>query len=765
MVVWHRFAQGIQLAGDGWQGKLLVLEPQIFRVLLYKNDTCLPQVHTVSWAETDTPPEGHRRDTAFGRFSYPDFTLEETPEGIAVFTSRLCARLRLEDFAISWFIWRQGEWRPLMQDRPTGAYNFTGRYGPGMRHYVQRNRQDVHFGLGEKTGDVVKTGRRYRMANIDCMGYDARRSDPLYKHLPYTLCHGEQGWYALYYDTPAECQMDLGCELDNYHGLYQYFQADCEYLDYYMFGGEAPSDIVPAFAQLGGIPLMPPFWSLGYLGSAMQYTDGPAPVEDLQGFAARCREYGIPCTGFHLSSGYTSIGERRYVFHWNREKFPDIAGFAQGMKENGIQVVANIKPCLLVDHPLYSQCREQGLFVTNPDGSPALSRFWDGDGSWLDFTNPAALGWWHQQVTEQILAYGLETWNDNNEFEIWDTAVQCIGSNGETTAAALRPMMTLQMLRTSYNAQVGANPSKRPFMVSRAGCLGLQRFAQTWTGDNYTCWETLRYNHKMGLGLSLSGIYNFGHDVGGFAGPKPSPELFLRWMQHGVFMPRFCIHSWNEDGSVNEPWMYPQLMPAIQQLMRLRTRIMPQLYHLLYQAHTHYQPIVRPVFYEFGGADYESDLYLLGREMLVANVFDEGVTCISVHLPAGTGWYVYGESRFFEGGQAVEMDACLEAPVAVFVREGSMLLAGESGGQVVELYLPAQGTLEERFLWDDGESVLHSGAAQYVRVKAQCADNLVQVHAEGCQHLRLRVYDFWNRPVEILGDAVLEGGGIIADNR
>ena len=97
----------------------------------------------------------------------------------------------------------------------------------------------------------------------------------------------------------------------------------------------------------------------------------------------------------------------------------------------------------------------------------------------------------------------------------------------------------------------------------------MQRYAQTWTGDNFTSWKTLRYNLRMGHGLSLSGIFNFGHDVGGFAGPKPEPELFLRWIEQGIYWPRFSIHSWNEDGSANEPWMYPEILGAVREALEL----------------------------------------------------------------------------------------------------------------------------------------------------------------------------------------------------
>src|SRR5260370_33262245 len=107
------------------------------------------------------------------------------------------------------------------------------------------------------------------------------------------------------------------------------------------------------------------------------------------------------------------------------------------------------------------------------------------------------------------------------------------------------------MIRTSRDAQREFVPAKRPFLVSRSGAVGMHRYVQTWSGDNYTSWESLRYNIKMGIGLALSGVSNLGHDIGGFSGPAPDQELFFRLGQFRVFLPRFSIHSLNDDGSGN----------------------------------------------------------------------------------------------------------------------------------------------------------------------------------------------------------------------
>ena len=199
----------------------------------------------------------------------------------------------------------------------------------------------------------------------------------------------------------------------------------------------------------------------------------------------------------------------------------------------------------------------------------------------------------------QLLDNGIaSTWNDNNEFEVWDDSALANLNGRGGAMACLRPVQTGLMLRASALAQQ-EHRQNRPFLVTRSGGPGLQRYAQTWTGDNRTDWKTLRYNLRMGHGLSLSGIFNFGHDVGGFAGRKPEPELFMRWIEQGIYWPRFTIHSWNDDGSANEPWMYPEILPLVRAAMEWRERLVPLLYTLMWRAHAHHEPILRPLFFDF----------------------------------------------------------------------------------------------------------------------------------------------------------------------
>jgi alpha-glucosidase len=570
---------------------------------------------------------------------------------------------------------------------------------------------------------------------VDALGYSARTSDPLYKHIPFYITRRPDGAAAgLFYDTLSDCTFDMGCERSNYHGLFRSFTADHGDLDYYVIAGPLPQ-IVRRYTWLTGKPTLLPKWALGYSGSTMSYTDRPDAQAAMAEFLAQCEEHDILCDSFHLSSGYTSIGDKRYVFHWNRDKFPDPAAFVRSYAEKGVRLIPNIKPALLHDHPLFAEARDRGLLITGEGGEPEWVQFWGAVGAYLDFSNPATFAWWKERLTSTLLDVGMGgTWNDNNEFEIVSPKARAkMGSAIET-----KPLQTLQMLRASCEAQIAHAPDKRPFLVSRAGAAGMQRYVQTWSGDNYTSWETLKYNVRMGLGLALSGVSNIGHDVGGFDGPKPDAELFVRWIGFGIFMPRFSIHSWNTDGSVNEPWMHPEVTPHVRDLIKLRYRLLPHLYDLSWKYAQGCEPIVRPTCFDFPDDPAcldDNDDMMLGAALLVAPVVEPGVAMRTLYLPAGVRWFDWWTGEVFDGGQTVWRPAPFRRP-PLFARAGSVIalntaeqrFGARADHRGFAVFPVARGTFEVEIFDDDGESqAWRRGRYRLWRVVVNCNETAVVI--------------------------------------
>ena len=659
---------------SGWQCRIFVLADDLFRVLLLHNSQLRePRTWMVAPGGIDTPWEGRNRlDTSV--FRRPDFSIVQGDRQVTVAASKLTLAVALKPFQLRWTC---GGTR-FAEDRPTYSYQWRERDG-SIRHYMARGPADRYYGFGDKTGPLDKHGRRLRTVALDALGYDAKTSDPLYKHWPFMIGrHDASGIaYGLFYDTLAPVTFDLGCEYDNYHGFYRYAEIDDGDLDYYLFVGPAIRDVVRKFTELTGRMELGPRWSLGYANTAMSLTDAPDAQAQLASFADKLIEHDIPLSAFHFGSGYTSIGKRRYVFTWNRDKFPEPRAAIEKFKRQNARVVVNLKPCLLDDHPAYARVAAGGAFVNDSTGRPCVGQFWDGVGAHVDFTNPEGIGWWQRGLRQEVLDYGIDAgWNDNNEYEIWEDSGVSHAFGRPLPIQRSRPLQALLMTRATAEAQAAHRPGERVYTVTRAGPPGIQRYAQTWSGDNTTSWHTLRWNLRMGLTMSLSGMFNIGHDVGGFFGPVPDPELLVRWVQNGVFSPRFIMNSWKAGGEVNTPWLHLDALPAIRAAIRFRYRLMPYLYTLYRRAAQFGEPILRPLFYDFERdprAFADCDDFMFGPQLLVANVVEPGQRERRVYLPQGVeGWYDFHSGAYESAGSEVVVPAPLDQ-IPLFAPAGAMI--------------------------------------------------------------------------------------------
>lgn len=677
------------------------------RVAVYKKNTSILPTFCINPNNAQLPNGRDRLDTKGFTLHCPDVVSTANKE-IFSLESNIKIELSLNNFLLSYF----KDDKLLFGDRAPLAYNFENEFGQGNYHYVSRESNEKIYGLGDKGGALNKSGRAFRIETTDCMGYDAQASDPLYKHLPFYICENQNGCYGIFYDTSDTSYMDFGKEVNNYYEPYKYFRTNDDCLVYYVFFGTKLS-ILQQFARLCGKQAFPPKWSFDYCASTMAYTDAPDSEKQMNHFLDRIKEIGLSCSGFYLSSGYTSIDAQRYVFNWNTDKFPEPKAFIKRFSDNGIEIIPNIKPAFLCDHPMYNDIAEKGLFVKNPDGTPFITRFWDGNGSYLDFTNKNAFDFWKAQVCEKLLDNGITaTWNDNNEFDIKDTdALACGFENGTVNAHRICSILTYLMVEASYQAQLEKRPDLRPFLSTRSGGIGIRRLAQTWSGDNRSEFSDLRYCHNIGLTMSLSGLYFYGHDLGGFSGDMPSRELLLRWIQHGIFEPRFTIHSWNADGSATMPWSYPDIINNVKAIFSQRKQLRPYLYNCAYNAVEKEIPINAPLFLYYNDKEIssESNSFMFGRDILVSFVFDEGSEQVTAYLPKADNWYL--DDRLYLGGQKVELTIPAAAKMPYFIRSGSVIPTDEApyGFNTEEkltftVYPVKSGEFRAEFFDDDGLS-------------------------------------------------------------
>ncbi len=572
---------------------------------------------------------------------------------------------------------------------------------------------DAFYGLGDKSGAPDRMGRRFSMFNRDSLGYDASNSDSLYKSVPFFLKRNRRTGAMLGMFFTAACirAIDFGRECP----FFYLAEIEGGPFEYCLFLQETYREIVGAFCRLTGMPALPPLFSFGFFGSSMNYVEPDDAPQRVLDYFARTEKEKIPCEGMYFSSGYLKAPDgRRYTFLWNQQKFPNYGEYLRALSARGYHLIMNIKPGVLTTHPWYGELAEKGYFVRDRDGNPYVEFFWGGDASFVDFSNPEAKEWWKRELKEQYIRHGCEgIWNDNNELEM---------EGSELEAFRTRTLYPVLMSEASYEAFKEEAPNARPWIYSRAGYAGLQRFARTWSGDNVSDFTTLHYNQYMGLSLGLSGMPFFGHDLGGFFGEVPEEELMLRCCESGVFQPRFVIHSWRANGCPTEPWTYAGAAERIRALICAHYRFMPYIYDCAVEAARTGCPVDRMLSLEFPDdpALRDDDVNtLFGPWVLKVLAVEKGVTAVDVRLPAGEEWFDPAEGRLYAGGQTIRKPMPIDGAPHYLVRRGAVLPVNPRVGQLrtaflaeteFELYPCAPGkTARSTHFEDDGRTELSLG--------------------------------------------------------
>lgn len=556
-------------------------------------------------------------------------------------------------------------------------------------HTSEISPEDCFYGFGEKSGSFNKAQKFMSMSPKDAMGYNPRETDSLYKHIPFyiKLNRGTRKAVGYFYHNTCECDFDMGREKSNYWKPHSRYRTDGGDIDLFLIAGPSVRQVVERYTDLTGKSAMLPRYALGYLGSSMYYPELDKDCDDaILDFIDTTREEKIPVDGFQLSSGYCTVetdkGIKRCVFTWNKKRFKDPREFFAQMEKRGVTVSPNVKPGILLIHPRLDEMKAKGMFIkASGSDEPGIGTWWGGKGVFADFTNPSTRTYWKEMLKENVLEYGTSSvWNDNCEYDsLVDKDCRCDFEGKGGTIGQLKSVMSNIMCHITDEAIHETFTNTRPYIVCRSGHCGIQRYAQTWAGDNLTCWDSLKYNIATILGMSLSGVANQGCDIGGFYGPSPEAELMVRWIQNGIFQPRFSIHSTNTDNTVTEPWMYGDCTDYIREAIGLRYQLSPYLYSLMERAHETGLPIMEPMcsaFQEDVKCYEEGVDFMLGDSLLVANVVEKGAVSRKVYLPEGETFYDFYTRAAYEGGRTVELPVDLGS-IPLFVRSGAIIPMAE----------------------------------------------------------------------------------------
>lgn len=654
---------------------------------------------------------------------YPQvaFSVQEDGNSVTVATDTLSARVRRADGGIEFYDVRGNL---ILQDYPEDSAQYTAT------GFVRINRRisagENFYGFGERTGLLEKRGKRYTCWATDPVDRSIDHgpgADALYQSHPfYISLQATIGGYGIFFNNSFKTVFDIA----NSHADKFTMDSAGGELDYYFIYGPQPARILESYSGLVGRTPLPPRWALGYHQSRWSYY----PEGQVRELAAEFRQRQIPGEVIHLDIDYMN-GYR--VFSWDAERFPDPKQLCADLEAQGFKVVLIVDPGVKFDpnagYHVFDEGFDNDYFVRNADGSLFQAYVWPDLSVFPDFAKPVVQQWWGK-LHKQYLEAGVKgIWNDMNELAMSNAPFSEPGAhldmpdntpqgpeNELANHAELHNLYGYLEDRATYEGLLALQPDTRPFLLTRSGFSGIQRYSAVWTGDNTACWEHLEMSIPQLANLGLSGVPFVGADIGGFFGAS-GVELWGRWIELGAFYPFSRGHSCINTPQ-KEPWAWGAEVEQIaRNYLEWRYRLLPYLYNLFEESSRTGAPVWRPLVYHFyeDSATFQlHDQIMIGEALMLAPVYRPGVTHRAVYFPAGQ-WY-----NFWTGEAITATHLLAPAPFDVlpaYARGGTIIpLApvAEYSDQkpfdklTLQVYLDSTGHAQGRLYEDDGESLAYT---------------------------------------------------------
>ena len=620
------------------------------------------------------------------------------------------------------------------------------------------DKEEAIYGLGTwQNGKMNRRGEHKRMEQSNLEDFQ-------------NVLQSIKGW-GIYWDNYSPTQFD-----DDNQGMRLTSEVGRAIDYYFMFGGSADGVIAQMRHLTGNVPMFP-LWTFGYWQSKERYKT----AAETEGVVSRYRQLQVPLDGIIQDWQYWGSNYLWNAMDFLAEDFADGEQMIKNIHSQHAHFMISVWASFGPHTKAYRQLDEQGLlfdFETWPQSG--LSHIWpprtdypSGVRVYDAFSQKARDIYWLN--LRRLYDMGTDGWwmdsTDPDFFNPREADYAHKAGDGNGTWRSLRNAFPLATVKGVYEHQRATSPQtqKRVFIMTRSAFAGQQHYGSNmWSGDVTSSWDMLRKQIPAGLSFTLTGNPNFNTDIGGFfcgayntMGPGSAPrnpqfqELYVRWMQYGLFCPIFRSHGAD---APREIWQFGQkgepVYDAIEDMIRLRYRLIPYLYSTAHQVTSHDESYLRPLFSDFASDKRVwnmTDELMFGRSILAAPIVEPQYTVTDSiapdwkklktavkYLPKGTRWYDFWTNQTYKGGQDINLQTALNR-VPMFVRAGSILPLGSvmqyTGQQAwdkleIRVYPGADGTFtlyEDEgdnynyeqgvfstitFSWDESRQVLTIGSRQ-----------------------------------------------------
>ena len=635
-----------------------------------------------------------------------------------------------------------------------------GRVPNGFRFQLAEG--EKLFGGGSRAlGKMDRRGEKLELYNSACYAYE-ETARLMYYSMPAVVSSKK---YMLVFDNTARGSMDLDSAGDGFLR----FAAVGGRMAYLLIAGESWPDLSGQIADMTGHQPLLPRWALGSIASRMGYHS----QTEVEAVVAGYRRDDIPLDAIVLDlfwfgpSIFGSMGN----LDWDRSAFPEPVAMMDKIRAQGVQTILIKEPLILKESKNWDNAVSNRILATDAAGDPQTFAAFFGEAALVDVFNPEARDWFWSFYKKHTASGVAGWWGDLGEPETHPDDIRHVDGRGEE----LHNAFGHEWARLVFEGFQKDFPDRRPFNLMRSGFVGTQRYGiLPWSGDVNRTWGGFKPQVELALQMGLQGVAWMHSDLGGFAGTYRDPELYIRWLQYGVFQPIYRPHAHEEVPP--EPIFWDDDTKAIvRRAIQLRYRLLPYNYTLMFENATAGLPLMRPLMFLDDRPEMEDclDAFLWGDAFLVAPVTEKGATTRAVPLPRNAVWFDFWTGARHEGGQTITVPLTLEN-TPVFVKAGAFIpmiaplpstAQYDAGNLEVHFYAdPSVVESSGRFYDDDGQSPRAIELKQYELLQfrsRRSADQLL-IHLDGERHaypgrpetraIRFIVHHLGARPKSVLVD-------------
>ncbi len=517
------------------------------------------------------------------------------------------------------------------------------------------------YGGGARVLGMNRRGNRLQLYNRAHYGYETH-AELMNFCIPVVM---SSKIYAVHFDNPAIGYLDLDSKKNNTLT----YETISGRKTYQVIVGDSWTDLVSNYTDLTGRQPLLPRWSFGNFASRFGYKS----QEEVESTIKKYEQNNIPVDAIILDLYWfgKEIKGTMGNLDWDKDKFPNPDKMIADLNNKGIKTILITEPFILTSSSKWQEAADSNILVTDKTGKPATWDFYFGNTGVVDLFKPQGKDWFWN-IYKHLINQGVGgLWGDLGEPEVFPSKV--ITAAGKADAVHnIYGHNWAKLIAEGYKKDF---PTQRPFILMRAGYSGSQRYGMVpWSGDVSRSWGGLQSQTEIALQMGMQGMGFMHSDLGGFAGDYFDNELYLRWLQYGVFQPIFRPHAQEEVASEVARKDIVTMAKAKKQV-ELRYQLMPYNYTLAFDNNQNGTPLMRPLFFDEPNntkLQSNSETYLWGNDFLVTPIIKPGCTTTSVYFPAKSNWFDFYNNQKQEGGGAATVTVT-EDHIPVYVRGGAFI--------------------------------------------------------------------------------------------